>query len=96
MDNRSDGCGGGIAISAKRDLNPALVRDGGDQVEAFTMDIHVRNMAISCTNAYGPQENANMSKKRLFWSFLEDEAIRRPCKILCTYDCHLGSILEYH
>ena len=20
----------------------------------------------------------------------------RPCKILCTYDCHLGSILEYH
>ena len=21
---------------------------------------------------------------------------RRPCKILCTYDCHMGSILEYH
>ena len=20
----------------------------------------------------------------------------RPCKILCTYDCHLGSLLEYH
>ena len=20
----------------------------------------------------------------------------RPCKISCTYDCHLGSILEYH
>ena len=23
-------------------------------------------------------------------------SIRRPCKISCTYDCHLGPILEYH
>ena len=21
--------------------------------------------------------------------------LKKPCKILCTYDCHLGSILEY-
>ena len=60
--HRTDRGGGGLAISAKRDLNPALVRDGGEQVEALTIDIHVKNMAIS--------------KKIEFWSFLEEEAVR--------------------
>ena len=66
---RSYGGGGGMAISAMRDLNPALVRDGGDHIEAVTVDIHARNIATLCTNSYGPQENANISKKREFWSF---------------------------
>ena len=62
--HRSYEGGGELAISAMRDLNPALVRDGGDHVESPTVDIHVRNITILCTNAYGPQENANISKKR--------------------------------
>ena len=65
-----------MTISARADLKPALVRNGGDIVEAITIDIHVKQMTISCTNAYEPQENAKASKKKVFWEFLEQEACR--------------------
>ena len=32
--------GGGIALSALKELKPALVRDGGDNIEALTVNIH--------------------------------------------------------
>lgn len=34
--------GGGLAICAKTDLSPVLVRDGGAKVEAITIDIHIK------------------------------------------------------
>ena len=74
--HRSESGGGSLAICAKSDLNPILVRDGGERVEAITIDIHIKNMAISCTNAYGPQENAKLSKKTEFWKYLAEEASR--------------------
>ena len=43
--------GGGILMAVVKDLNPALVRDGGDEVEALTVDINVKHMQISCTTA---------------------------------------------
>ena len=33
-------------------------------------------MAITCTNAYGPQENAKIAQKNNFWKYLEEEAAR--------------------
>ena len=61
---RSKGGGGGLALSARTDLNPSFVRDGGEEVEALTIDIQVRQMGISCTTAYGPQESADIKKKK--------------------------------
>ena len=73
---RSTGDGGGIALSAKTELSPAFVRDGGENVEVLTVDINVQNMSISCTSAYGPQENASPKKEEDFWEYLGEEAVR--------------------
>ena len=73
---RSKGDRGGLALCARTEVNPAFVRDGGEEVEALTVDLHVSNLAISCTTAYGPQENACIEKKTKFWNFLTEEAVR--------------------
>ena len=62
---RSSREGGGVALSAIKELNPAFVCDGGQEVEAITVDIHLKTMALSVTCAYGPQNNALESKKSL-------------------------------
>ena len=41
--------GGGVALSVLKDLNPSYVCDGGEEVEALTVDIHLRNMEVSVT-----------------------------------------------
>ena len=58
-----NGDGGGVALSAIKDLNPVYVCDGGENAEAVTIDIHLKTMAISVTSAYGPQNNAPDAKK---------------------------------
>ena len=63
-------------MAVVKDLNPALVRDGGNEVEALTVDINVKQMQISCTTAYGPQEKDQLSKKEAFWQYLDEEAKR--------------------
>ena len=68
--------GGGIYMAVKKELNPALVRDGGEEVEALAVDIFVKKMGIACITAYGPQENDLKGKKATFWRFLEEEAKR--------------------
>lgn len=73
---RTKGDGGGLALSARTELSPAFVRDGGEEVEALTVDIQVRQMTISCTTAYGPQKNADIKKKTAFWNYLSEEATR--------------------
>ena len=72
---RSHGGGGGLALSARTELNPAFVQDGGDKVEALTVDIHMKQMTISCTTAYGPQESDKLEKKNLFWEYLTETAV---------------------
>ena len=71
---RSQGDGGGLALCARKEPNPAFTRDGGEEVEALSIDIHINQMTISRTNAYGPQENASIDKKRAFWNYLSEEA----------------------
>ena len=62
--------GGGVAISALKVPKPVFISDGGDSVEAITIEIHVKNMAISITSAYGPQESAHIETKTAFWQHL--------------------------
>ena len=68
--------GGGIFMAILKNLQPALVRDGGDGVEALTVDITVNKIKISCTTAYRPQEKDPKDKKDAFWQFLDEEALR--------------------
>ena len=68
--------GGGIFMAIERNLSPALVRDGGQNIEAITVDISVKKMQITCVTAYGPQEKEASEKKDMFWQYLEEDAIR--------------------
>ena len=65
--------GGGLAIGVDKDLQPAWVREGDDQVEALSVEIFLKNMKIRCCNAYGCQENESIDKKEAFWTFLDEE-----------------------
>ena len=68
--------GGGIFLAIEKGLSPALVRDGGQNIEAITVDISVKKMQITCVTAYGPQEKEASEKKDMFWQYLEEDAIR--------------------
>ena len=65
--------GGGLALGCDKDLNPAWVREGNDQVEAISVEICLKNMKIRCCNAYGFQENEYVDKKDAFWTYLDEE-----------------------
>ena len=73
---RIDKEGGGLALCVIKDLNPAFIRDGGELVEALTVNIHVKNITISCNTAYGPQESSLIEKKNAFWNYLQEECDR--------------------
>ena len=45
--------GGGLALGCLKELRPAWVREGDDQVETLSVDIFVENMKIRCCVAYG-------------------------------------------
>ena len=66
--------GGGILLAVLQELSPALVRDGGEDVEAVTVVINVKKMQIVCTSAYGPQENDSIEKNTRFWEYLDEDA----------------------
>ena len=52
--------GGGIALCAYKDLQPTFISDGGEGVEALTVDIHLKEISISVLSAYGPQESDSL------------------------------------
>ena len=54
---RSNIGGGGVAFSARKELRPDFVYDGGEEVEVITVDIHMKDISIGITSAYGPQES---------------------------------------
>ena len=66
--------GGGIAIAAKKELNPVLIAEGDSEVEAISIDIHPSKLTISCTSAYGPQQRDSLEKKYRFWEYLDKMA----------------------
>ena len=65
--------GGGILIGAMCDLYPIWLRDGGQEVDALSVQIRVRSLKIRCCVAYGVQENHSISRKELFWSYLQED-----------------------
>ena len=66
--------GGGIAIGCLKDLYPALVREGKDDIEAISIEIFLKKIKVRCLVAYGPQETQTIEKKQAFWEFLDEEA----------------------
>ena len=66
--------GGGVAIAAKKNLNPVLIAEGENDVEALTIEINTAKIVISCTSAYGPQKRDTDDKKNKFWKYLDDAA----------------------
>ena len=73
---RSKKEGGGVAVSALKVLKPLFISDGGEGVEAVTIEIHVKFFAITVISAYGPQESAPIETKNAFWNYLSEEAHR--------------------
>ena len=71
---RSNKEGGGVTVSALKELKPVYVSDGGEEAEAITIDIHVKIMSVSVTSAYGPQKSALNVTKDAFWDYLNKEA----------------------
>ena len=65
--------GGGILIGAMCYLYPIWLRDGGQEVDALSVQIRVRSLKIRCCVAYGVQENHSISRKELFWSYLQED-----------------------
>ena len=51
-----------------------MTRTGGDQIEAFSVNIKLQKLNILCVNAYGPQNNDKNDKKDIFWEYLDEEA----------------------
>ena len=68
--------GGGVALSAHKDLQPTFISDGGDGVEAITVDVHFKDISISVISAYGPQESESLEKNNNFWNYLSEQAKR--------------------
>ena len=65
--------GGGLAIGCIKELKPAWVREGDDEVEALSIDIFVQSMKIRYVAAYGCQESDSLDRKLAFWNYLEEE-----------------------
>ena len=63
--------GGDVAIAAVKDLNPVLVSESTQKVEAITIEIHPKKFTIVCTSAYRPQNNDNKENKSKFWEYLD-------------------------
>ena len=68
-------CGGGLAVGALHDLNPVLVRQGGDDVECQTIAVRAGQTKIRFVNGYGPQIGDTKDRKEKFWNYLEREVI---------------------
>ena len=65
--------GGGLALGCIKELNPVWVRDGGNEVEALSVVISVKEMKIRCCVAYGCQETSKIENKLKFWEYLNEE-----------------------
>ena len=84
--------GGGLALGCLKYLNPCLVSEGKDNVEAISVDIFIKNMKIRCCAAYGPQENDIIENKEAFWDHIDkevDEAKRAGAGFILQFDGNL-------
>ena len=67
-------------MCALKKLNPSFVCDGGEEVAAVSLDIHMQNKSVCVTSAYGPLENAPLLKKTSFGNIYHNK--HRELKVL--------------
>ena len=74
--------GGGLAIGILKELHPAFVNEGNDEVEALTVEIWIEDFPIRLVVAYGPQNSdrdnnpqKHKEKKEKFWEYIENEFV---------------------
>ena len=87
--------GGGLALGVHKDLQPAWVDQGDDEVEVLVVEVWLNEFPIRIINGYGPQNSDSIERKRKFWAFLEKQvnnAIIAGAGIIIQMDgnCHLG------
>ena len=70
---RSEKHGGGLAVGALDELNPAFISEGDDITEILVIEVQLHGMQVRCINGYAPQENDLKTKKDKFWKRLEVE-----------------------
>ena len=70
---RKSKSGGGLFIGVAKELNPAWLAEGNDDIEFLSVMINLNDLAIRCVNAYGPQENDLLEKKVEFWTSLDSQ-----------------------
>ena len=70
---RSTKFGGGLAIGALDEINPAFISDGDDITEILVVEVKINGMQVRCINGYAPQENDSKDKKQKFWNRLKEE-----------------------
>ena len=68
--------GGGVLMAVIQELSPALVRDGGDSVEAVTVDINVKKNANCLHICLWTTGKRIIGKKKKFWDYLDEDARR--------------------
>ena len=92
---RQDRNGGGLCIGVLKDLHPAWVSQGDDEVECLAVEVWVDDVPIRIVTGYGPQVGESLEKKQKFWNFIETEAINafeNGCGFILQMDsnAHLG------
>ena len=65
--------GGGIAIGVIDVLEPSLISEGNDNVEAITVEIWIEQFPTRIVCGYGPQESDSKQRKEKFWEYLNLE-----------------------
>ena len=65
--------GGGLAIGAKKELNPTWINEGDDVTEMLAIQINTKDFSIRWVGGYGPQENDPLDRKLKFWAKLGAE-----------------------
>ena len=69
--NRKDKNGGGLCIGVLKDLHPAWVAQGDDEVECLAVEVWVDNFPIRVVTGYGPQSGDSSEKKQNFGNSLK-------------------------
>ena len=70
---RSSKLGGGLAIGAVDEIEPAFISEGNDTTEILVIEVRINGMQVRCINGYAPQENDAKERKSKFWERLSVE-----------------------
>ena len=65
--------GGGIAIGVINQLEPSLISEGNDDIEAINVEIWLEGFPTRLICGYGPQEGDPIDRKEKYWEYLNME-----------------------